>query len=148
MFLERVIEEMHFPVQRIQTDRGREFFAYKVQERMLDWGIKFRPVRPASPHLNGKVERSQKTDLEEFYAIQDLSDPELSDRLDEWQHYYNWERPHGSLSGKTPMERYCELSSHTPIQDDVDKLFDPSKERIREMNYRKDLELSRLKGCL
>ena len=30
-FLERVIEEMPFPVQRIQTDRGREFFAYGVQ---------------------------------------------------------------------------------------------------------------------
>ncbi|RWL81009.1 MAG: IS481 family transposase, partial [Mesorhizobium sp.] len=26
-FLERVIEEMPFPIQRIQTDRGREFFA-------------------------------------------------------------------------------------------------------------------------
>ena len=31
-FLEKVIEEMPFPIQRIQTDRGKEFFAYKVQE--------------------------------------------------------------------------------------------------------------------
>jgi transposase len=29
-FLERLFEEMHFPIQRIQTDRGREFFAYQV----------------------------------------------------------------------------------------------------------------------
>lgn len=29
-FLDRVIEEMPFPVQRIQTDRGREFFAVAV----------------------------------------------------------------------------------------------------------------------
>ncbi len=32
----------------------------------MAWGIKCRPIKPGSPHLNGKVERSQKTDLEEF----------------------------------------------------------------------------------
>ena len=31
LFLERVLEELPFPVQRIQTDRGREFFALAVQ---------------------------------------------------------------------------------------------------------------------
>jgi transposase len=30
-FLERVVEEMPFPIQRVQTDRGREFFALSVQ---------------------------------------------------------------------------------------------------------------------
>lgn len=64
LFLECVIDEMPFPVQRIQTDRGMEFTAYKVQDRLLELGIKFRPVRPASPHLNGKVERAQRTDLD------------------------------------------------------------------------------------
>ena len=48
---------MPFPIQRFQTDRGREFFAVKVQERLKEYGIKFRPNKPASPHLNGKVER-------------------------------------------------------------------------------------------
>ena len=57
---------MPFPIQRIQTDRGREFFAIKVQEQLMEWGIKFRPIEPASPYLNGKVERSQLTDLQEF----------------------------------------------------------------------------------
>ena len=74
---------MGFPIQRIQTDRGSEFFAYKVQEQMMKYGIKFRPIRPRSPHLNGKVERSQKTDKLEFYATQDLDDPDLADRLAE-----------------------------------------------------------------
>ena len=60
LFLKRVIEEMPFPVQAIQTDRGREFFAYCFQEKLMEYGIKFRPIRPASPHLNGKVERSQR----------------------------------------------------------------------------------------
>jgi hypothetical protein len=35
-FLERLIEEMPFPIQRIQSDRGLEFFAEKVQQRLLD----------------------------------------------------------------------------------------------------------------
>ena len=33
LFLERVVEELPFPIQRIQTDRGREFFAHSVQQR-------------------------------------------------------------------------------------------------------------------
>ena len=45
--LERLIEEMPFPIQRIQTDRGREFFAEAVQRRLVDWAIKFRRSRPA-----------------------------------------------------------------------------------------------------
>lgn len=55
LFLERVIEEFPFPIQRIQTDRGREFFGIKVQEKLMEYCIKFRPIKPRSPHLNGKV---------------------------------------------------------------------------------------------
>lgn len=57
-FIDCVIEEMPFPIQRFQTDRGREFFAVKVQERLKEYGIKLRPNKPTSPHLNDKVERS------------------------------------------------------------------------------------------
>jgi hypothetical protein len=39
LFLERVLEEMPFPVQAIQTDRGREFFAYCFQEKLMDTGL-------------------------------------------------------------------------------------------------------------
>ena len=121
-FLEKVMEEMSFPVQRIQTDRGREFFAYKVQEKLMDWAIKFRPVKPRWPHLNGKVERVQKTMLYEFYAMADLHDPELQDRLDEWVFHYNWMRGHGSLGGKAPIDCVVERSSKTPITDEVKSL--------------------------
>ena len=55
-----------YPAQRVQTDQGPKFFACKVQEQLMNYGIKFRPIRPASPHLNGKVERSQNTDKIEF----------------------------------------------------------------------------------
>ena len=39
-----------------------------------------------TPHLNGKVERSQKTDLEEFYPTVDLKAADLENLLSEWQH--------------------------------------------------------------
>lgn len=54
-FLEKVLERMPFPIQRIQTDRGQEFFAYIVQDYLKEHKIKFRPIKPLSPHLNGKV---------------------------------------------------------------------------------------------
>ena len=96
IFIDKVIEEMPFPIQRIQTDRGTELFAEKVQRKLMDYGIKFRPNKPGSPHLNGKVERSQRTDKEEFYSTVNLNLDELkNETLPEWQHYYNWQRAHG-----------------------------------------------------
>jgi transposase InsO family protein len=76
-FLERLIEEMPFPIQRIQTDRGREFFAEAVQRRLMDWAIKFRPIPPRSPHLNGKVERTHRADREEFWDMINPKDPQI-----------------------------------------------------------------------
>ena len=39
---------MPFPIQRVQTDRGREFFALHVQQWLKQAGIKFRPIRVAA----------------------------------------------------------------------------------------------------
>jgi len=46
---------MPFPIQLIQTDGGREFLAVKVQEKLKEYNIKFRPNKPGSLHLNGKM---------------------------------------------------------------------------------------------
>jgi transposase-like protein len=56
-FLDRVRAGMPFPVQRVQTDRGQEFFAHEVQDQLRERQIKFRPVgsaapNPRAPHLN------------------------------------------------------------------------------------------------
>lgn len=127
---------------------GERFFAIKVQEKLKSYGIKFRPNKPASPHLNGKVERSQKTDKTEFYSTVDLAASNLSQLLTEWQHYYNWEHPHSAHCGKTPMERYFELADQTPFSDGIYANYNPGEERIQEQNYRLDLELRKLKRCL
>jgi transposase InsO family protein len=99
------LKKCSFRLERIQTDRGREFFGYKFQEKLKEYAIKFRSIKPRSPHLNGTVEHSQRTDLAEFYAIVDLTDPLLKKKLEDWQIYYNEALPHGSLNGKTPWER-------------------------------------------
>ena len=140
-FLELVIEEFPFPIQRIQTDRGREFFAYSFQEKLMEYGIKFRPVKPASPHLNGKVERSQRTDLEEFYPTVDLKAPDLSNRLRDWQDHYNQYRPHGSLDSRTPWQVWYERASITPLFEEVEAKYDRASERIRHPVYQVDVQL-------
>ncbi len=114
-FLEDLIEEMPYPIKRIQTERGLEFFAQKVQEKLMELHIKFRPNKPRSPHLNGKVERSQKTDKMEFYALHDLPYEQLADELECWQTDYNYRRPHGSLKGKTPIHLIVWLSGFVPL---------------------------------
>lgn len=72
-----------FPIQRIQTDRGGEFFARSVQHAYMAAGIKFRPTRPAAPHLNGKVERWQRTDKDELWARLDVRSLTLQQASDE-----------------------------------------------------------------
>lgn len=107
-FLYEVIESFGFPIQRIQTDWGTEFYNDLFQEELMIHFIKFRPIKPKSPHLNGKVERSQKTDKAEFYSHLNLRNKtlQIEPLLAEWEHFYNHKRPHASLNGKTPHERY------------------------------------------
>ncbi|WNC95432.1 IS481 family transposase (plasmid) [Paraburkholderia sp. FT54] len=141
-FLDRVIEEMPFPIQRIQTDRGGEFFAESVQRRLMNECIKFRPIPPRSPHLNGKVERSQLTDLNEFWFHHATTENEIDRRIEEWQFDYNWRRPHGSLGGKTPVDRIAEVGEITPLAEQVESAYDGLKERIRHREWRVDKTLA------
>ena len=67
-------------------------------------------IRPRTPHLNGKVERSHRIDDQEFYQLLDqdgiTDDIHLfNEKLREWEDYYNYHRPHGALDGQTPYER-------------------------------------------
>ena len=101
-FLNEVLENFPFPIQRIQSDWGTEFFNDMLQEELMVHFIKFRPIKPRTPHLNGKVERSQKTDKVEFYSLLNLKDRvlPLEYLLAEWEYFYNYLRPHASLGGK------------------------------------------------
>ena len=68
-------------------------------------GMKHIYIKPRSPQLNGKVERSHRTDQEEFYQLLTyIDDVDLNHKLEAWEQFYNLNRPHAALDGKTPYE--------------------------------------------
>ena len=144
-FLDQVLDEMPFAIQRIQTDRGAEFFAGEVQRRLMAETIKFRPIPPRSPHLNGKVERAQRTVLEEFWPTVDARAPDVGDQLAVWVHHYNWDRPHEGLGGLCPIDRVCERLDKTPIWAEVDAAYDAARERVQVREYAVETALRKLK---
>ncbi len=92
----------------IQAGHGPEFGS-SFHYHLLDKGVGHRYVKPRTPRLNGKVERSHRIDAEEFYRPLDgavVDDATIfNNKLQEWEDYYNFHRPHGSLGGQTPYER-------------------------------------------
>ena len=81
----------------------------------MDWAIKFRPIKPRSPHLNGKVERSQRADLEEFWPTVDPRSPDIGERLAEWQHFWNWERPHSGARRQNADRPDLRTAGENPV---------------------------------
>jgi transposase InsO family protein len=113
-FIDYVLEKLPFAVEVIQTDNGAEFQS-QFHYHLLDRGIGHVYIKPATPRLNGKVERSHRIDQEEFYRMLKgvvIDDTELfNDRLQEWEDFYNYNRPHGGLGGQTPYERLREKTT-------------------------------------
>lgn len=107
-FIDHVLSKLPFQVEQVQTDNGHEF-GQAFHWHLIDKGIGHIRIKPATPRLNGKVERSHRIDSEEFYRLlegQVIDDVGLfNDRLQQWEDYYNYDRPHGALSGQTPYER-------------------------------------------
>jgi transposase InsO family protein len=115
-FVDYVLEKLPFAVECIQTDNGAEFQG-AFHWHVLDRGIGHVYTKPKTPRLNGKVERSHRIDAEEFYRLLDgvvLDDSQLfTTKLQEWEDFYNFHRPHGGLDGQTPYER-LRLKTTTP----------------------------------
>jgi transposase InsO family protein len=108
-FVDEVRRRLPFRILVIQTDNGAEFqsdFHWHLESQ----DIRHVYIKPRTPHLNGKVERSHRVDDEEFYQLLDrdgiTDDIRLfNTKLREWEDYYNYHRPHGALGGHTPYER-------------------------------------------
>ncbi len=103
-FLDYVIEKFPFRINTIQTDNGHEFQS-KFHWHVQDCGMHHRYIKPGKPQHNGKVERSHLTDKREFYQLLEYKDDvDLKKKLNDWEQFYNFDRPHGAFSGKTPYE--------------------------------------------
>ena len=111
-FIDEVLRRLPFRVLVVQTDNGAEFQS-EFHWHLETQDIRHVYIRPRTPRLNGKVERSHRVDDEEFYQLLDkdgVSDDIhlFNEKLREWEDYYNYHRPHGALGGQTPYERLLE----------------------------------------
>jgi len=103
-FIDYVIAKFPFRIKEVRTDNGHEFQA-KFHWHVEDKGIRHAYIKPSSPQLNGKVERSHRTDEQEFYQLLTYKDDvDLNEKLAEWESFYNLSRPHGAFNGKAPYE--------------------------------------------
>jgi putative transposase len=106
-FLHKVISGFPFPVQAIQSDGGAEFlgdFTKTVSELRLTHYYN----RPYYPQGNGRIERSFRTDNDEFYHVQELPADfgGLKAALLAWNHRYESWRLHQALGYLTPNQFY------------------------------------------
>lgn len=104
--LPRLLAVFPFELRCIQTDNGPEF------ERALHAWLEARSIRhvrirPRQPHLNGKVERVQRTIAEEYWdGVISPPGPGWEHGLQAYLKLYNRRRPHRSLDYDTPW-RYA-----------------------------------------
>jgi transposase InsO family protein len=116
-FLERAIRfyrEHNITVERVLTDNAMAYRIGADFHRVLDeHGIGHRLIRPYRPQTNGKVERYNRTLLDEWaYASPFQSGEERETALTSWLDEYNYHRPHHSLAGKPPASRVNNLPGH------------------------------------
>lgn len=103
-FVDHIIDKFPFRIKEIRTDNGHEFQA-KFHWHVEDQGIRHAYIKRGTPQLNGKVERSHRSDQQEFYQLLSYKgDVDLEAKLSEWENFYNFNRPHGAFNGKTPYE--------------------------------------------
>lgn len=117
-FLAELRERAPFTVCGVKTDNGSVFtnryggrYA-RVSFRMhaftkfcADHGIEHYLIDPGKPAQNGRVERSHRTDREEFWSRVEFSSlEELRKKQSTYVDWYNTEREHLGIGGKTPIE--------------------------------------------
>jgi transposase InsO family protein len=93
-------------VRALLTDNGSSYRSHQFRRVCCQMGLVHRRTRPYSPQTNGKAERFIQTALREWaYASHWPDSQERNLALAPWNHYYNHERPHGSLLYQPPISR-------------------------------------------
>jgi transposase InsO family protein len=121
--LEQVVTTLPYRIEAVMTDNGLAFsikHAFhsdrltRFQQACRSLGIEHKPLRPYAPECKGKVERLFRTVDDECLNVQALFTSKARARaLDEFLWFYNHQRPHLSLRGKTPFQRREELFSRS-----------------------------------
>lgn len=91
-------------VKRVLTDNG-PCYRSRLFAQTLGQDITHKRTRPYRPQTNGKVERFNRTLLEEWaYARPYGSEAERAALFTDWLHTYNHHRAHTALGGKSPAD--------------------------------------------
>ena len=94
--------ELGITVEAVLTDNGPCYRSRDFTEAL--GGAEHRFIRPYRPRTNGKVERFNRTLLDEWaYVRPYCSETERLDALDEWLHTYNHHRNHSARGGQPPI---------------------------------------------
>jgi transposase InsO family protein len=101
-------------VERVMTDNAMAYRrAHAFREAAALLGIRQVFTRSHRPQTNGKVERFNRTLLEEWAYIRPYtSNQERSGLLEAWLHLYNHHRSHTALGGLPPVARLNNLSGN------------------------------------
>ena len=112
-FLNRAVAwfaDQGITIERILTDNGTGYRSRDWRQRCADLSITHTRTRPYQPATNGKVERFNRTLLDEWaYARLWRSDTARARALDPWLHRYNHHRHHTAING-TPAGRVTNLA--------------------------------------
>jgi transposase InsO family protein len=93
-------------IRALLTDNGSSYRSHQFRHACQQMQIRHQRTRPYTPRTNGKAERFIQTALREWAYAKHWSNSEQRDaRLQPWTHFYNTERPHGSLNYKPPISR-------------------------------------------
>jgi len=104
-FLKYCIQKFPFTIQAIQTDNGKEFL--KDFDKLCgELSLPHYFIEARHPKQNTYVENSHGSDEREFYqqGNVDKNIEEMNRMLEEWEHNWNYVRPHQSLNYLTPDE--------------------------------------------
>jgi len=94
-------------IDAVLTDNAKNYTGHAFAAALH--GIEHRRIRPWHPQTNGKVERFNRTLLEEWaYVRPYTSDDERTAALDDWLHLYNHHRHHTAIGGP-PISRINNL---------------------------------------
>ena len=112
-FLDRAVAwfaERGITIEKILTDNGNGYRSIAWAERCAELGIKHRRTKPYHPATNGKVERFNRTLVDEWaYARLWKSEASRARGLDRFLHRYNHHRHHTAIGGP-PASRVNNLA--------------------------------------
>ena len=112
-FLDRAaawFRDQGITIERVLTDNGVGYKSHRWRDRCTELGIVHTRTRPYRPATNGKVERFNRTLLDEWaYARLWTSDASRARTLDRFLHRYNHHRHHTALDGP-PISRVNNLA--------------------------------------